>query len=425
MRELDETGSKKGELMNKKPNQETQGISNDLLDALVRDAKPADITGPEGLLKRLTAAVVERAMNAELSHHLQYDPGQTPPQEQSNRRNGKTPKTIRTEQGPVTVQVPRDREGSFEPALVPKHQRHFDGFDDKILSMYARGMSVRDIQRHLHEIYGVEVSSDLISKVTDAVVDELRAWQSRPLDPVYLVVYLDALVLKIRDQGVVRNKHVYLAIGVGMDGHKDVLGMWVEANEGAKFWLKTLTELKNRGVQDILIACVDGLTGFPDAIETVFPQTIVQTCIVHMIRNSMRFVTWKDRKAVAADLKPIYTADTETGAEQALDAFAQKWDAQYPMVARSWLAKWEYVTPFLAFPKDMRRALYTTNAIESLNRQLRKTLKTRGHFPSDQAAEKLLYMAIMQAKENWGRPFVQWKKALNQFAIYFEGRLPV
>lgn len=404
----------------------THGISDDLLDGLLAHyKKPEDLTGPGGLLKRLTAAVVERAMNAELSHHLGYESGQPPPEEQDNRRNGRTPKTLRTEQGNLTVQIPRDRKGAFEPEIVPKHQRHFDGFDDKILSMYGRGMSVRDIRAHLEEIYGVEVSPDLISKVTDEVVTELRAWQSRPLNSVYLVVYLDALVVKIRDQGVVRNKSVYLAVGVAMDGQKDVLGMWIEETEGAKFWLKVITELQNRGVQDILIACVDGLKGFPQAIETVFPKTIVQTCIVHMIRNSTRFVSWKERRAVIADLKPIYNADTEEAALHALEEFSQKWDFKYPMISKSWTSNWVYVVPFLDFPKEIRRAIYTTNSIEALNRQLRKIIKSRGHFPSDQAASKLLYLALTYAKKNWGRPFIQWGQALNQFAIYFEGRLPV
>lgn len=409
-----------------KKDKSTHGIDSELLDNLLLEySNPEDLTGPDGLLKRLTAALVERAMQAELSDHLGYQPGDKPPKEQNNRRNGKTPKTLRSDQGNLTVQVPRDRQGDFEPEIVPKHQRHFDGFDDKILSMYARGMSVRDIRAHLEEIYGVEVSPDLISKVTDEVVDELRIWQNRPLDPVYVVVYFDALVLKIRDQGMVRNKSVYLALGVGMDGEKDVLGLWIESTEGAKFWLKVITELKNRGVEDILIACVDGLKGFPEAIEAVFPKTIVQTCIVHMIRNSTRFVSWRERRAVAADLKPIYNADTEEAALQALEDFSQQWDSKYPMISKSWTNNWAYVVPFLDFPREMRKAIYTTNAIEALNRQLRKVIKSRGHFPSDQAASKLLYLALTKAKKNWGSPFKDWGRALNQFAIYFEGRLPV
>lgn len=409
----------------KKKKAETAGISNAVLDELLGNyQRPEDLIGSDGLLKQLTKALVERAMGAELTHHLGYTEGDSPKEEQKNRRNGHSSKRVRTDQGEIKLAQPRDREGTFSPMIVPKHERTFNGFDDKIVSMYARGMTVREIRAHLEEIYGVEVSTDLISKATDAVVDELRHWQQRPLNSLYMVVYLDALVIKIRDQGVVRNKSAYLAVGVTITGNKEVLGLWIEATEGAKFWLKVMTELKNRGVQDILIACCDGLKGFPDAIETVFPKTIVQTCIVHMIRNSTRFVNWKERKAVAADLKPIYNADTESLAEEALAAFAEKWDAKYPMIARSWLNKWAYVTPFLAFPRDIRKAIYTTNAIESLNRQLRKIIKNRGHFPSDQAAEKLLYLALLRAEKKWGRPFPSWNQAYNQFAIYFEGRLP-
>lgn len=413
------------EELHKKPKRNmTQGISNEVLDALLGGGQDP-LTGPDGLLRRLTAALVERAMNAELNHHLGYKPGETPPGEQTNRRNGNTEKTLRTQQGEVTIEVPRDREGSFAPQIVPKHQREFDGFDDQILSMYARGMSVREIQGHLQEIYGVEVSPELISKVTEEVVAELTTWQGRPLDSVYLVVYLDALVVKIRDQGTVGNKSVYVVVGVKTDGSKEVLGLWIESTEGAKFWLKVVTELKNRGVQDLLIACCDGLKGLPEAIEAVFPKTIVQLCIVHMIRNSTRFVSWNERKKVAADLKPIYTAETEALAEQALENFAVKWDARYPMISKSWKQNWSYLIPFLDFPHDIRRAIYTTNAVESLNRQLRKIIKTRGHFPSDQAALKLLYMAIHRAQKKWGAPFREWNQSYMQFAIYFEGRLPV
>jgi putative transposase len=402
----------------------TDGIDNNVLDALLDSVGGSGgVTGPDGLLKRLTKALVQRAMEAELSEHLGYEAKEAPPEGETNRRNGRTRKKLRTNQGPMSIKVPRDRDGTFEPAIVPKHQRHFDGFDDKIVSMYARGMSVREIQGHLEEIYGVDVSPDLISRATDAVVDELRLWQSRPLNAVYVVVYLDALVLKIRDQGVVRNKNVYLAVGVTEDGYKEVLGLWIEQTEGAKFWLKVLTEMRNRGLQDIIIACCDGLKGLPEAIETAFPKTIVQTCIVHMIRNSLKFVSWKERKAVAADLRAIYTAETETAAEEALAAFSDKWDSRYPMISRSWLDAWAHVTPFLAFPQEIRKGIYTTNAIESLNRQLRKVVKTRGHFPSDLAATKLLYLALTRAKKTWGRPFPQWGQAYNQFAIYFEGRL--
>jgi putative transposase len=325
----------------------------------------------------------------------------------------------------MPVSVPRDRDGSFEPKLVGKHQRHFDGFDDKILSMYAGGMSVREIQRHLSEIYGTEISPDLVSHVTDAVVDELKQWQQRPLDAVYPIVYLDALVLKVRDQGVVQNKSAYIAIGVTVDGIKEILGIWLETTEGAKFWLKVITELKNRGVQDMLIVCCDGLKGFPDAIEAVFPRAVVQLCVVHMIRNSLRFVGWKDRKEVAADLRPIYTAETEEAAAAALDAFERKHGKRYSMIVQSWRSNWDRVIPFLGFPREIRRVIYTTNAIESLNSTLRRSIKIRGHFPNDAAATKLLYLGLMKAQKKWTRSIHGWTSTLNQFAVYFGDRLPV
>ena len=397
----------------------------EVLDQLLKNySKPDDLTGPDGLLKKLTAALVERAMGAELTHHLGYESGEKPPEEQGNRRNGASSKTLRTEQGSITVEVPRDREGTFEPQIVPKHQRQFNGFDDKILSMYARGMSVRDIRAHLEEIYGVSVDADLISRVTDSVVDELKAWQHRPLDALYLVVYLDALVVKIRDKGVVQNKAVYIAVGVGVDGSKDVLGMWIQQTEGAKFWMAILTELRNRGVQDVLILCADGLAGLPDAVAAVFPETVFQTCIVHMVRSSVRYVGFKERKAVCADLRRVYTAENRDAAEDALDEFDKRWGRQYPTIAAGWRKRWEEIVPFLEFPPEIRRAIYTTNAIEALNRQLRKVLKTRGHMPSDDAALKLLFLALRNAKKVWGRPFPQWNRSMAQFAIRFEGRFP-
>jgi putative transposase len=402
-----------------------ESFSPELLDQLLKGyAKPEDLTGPEGLLKKLTGALVERAMDAELTHHLGYEAGDNPPEEQGNRRNGTSSKTLRTDHGPLPIEVPRDRQGTFEPQIVPKHQRHFNGFDDKILSMYARGMSVRDIRAHLDEIYGVSVDGDLISRVTDAVVEELRAWQNRPLEPLYLVVYLDALVVKIRDKGVVQNKAVYLVVGVGLDGSKDILGMWIQQTEGAKFWMTILTELRNRGVQDVLVLCADGLTGLPQAVSAVFPQTVFQTCIVHMVRSSTRYVSWKERKAVCADLRRVYTARTREAAEQALTDFEKRWEKQYPAIAAAWRKRWEEIVPFLDFPPEIRRAIYTTNAIEALNRQLRKVLKTRGHLPSDDAAFKLLYLALRNAKRVWGKPFPQWNRSLAQFAICFEGRFP-
>ena len=398
---------------------------DELLDELLKEyGGSPGVTGPDGLLKELTRAVVNRAMGAELSHHLGYEEGQTPPEGQANRRNGKTGKTVRTGQGPIEVEVPRDRDGTFEPRLIPKHQRHFDGFDDKILSMYARGMTTREIGAHLEEIYGVDVSPDLISRVTDAIIDEMTAWQSRPLERVYLVAYLDALVIKVRDKSGVQNKSVYIVVGVKSDGSKDVLGLWLQATEGAKFWLTILSELRQRGVEDILVLCADGLTGLPEAVEAAFPQAIFQTCIVHMVRSSTRFVPWKDRKAVCADLKTVYNADCAESAEAALDGFEAKWGKRFPMIAPAWRRRWDEVTPFLAFPPEIRRAIYTTNAIEALNRQLRKVLKTRGHMPNDQAALKLLYLAVRNAQKNWGGRDRRWNTALLQFAIHFEGRIP-
>lgn len=400
-------------------------IRKELLDELLAEyANPEDLTGPEGLLKRLTGALVERALQSELTEHLGYEPGAAEGQGSGNSRNGSGKKTLRTEQGDVTVEVPRDRNGTFEPQLVKKHQRSFKGFDDKILSMYARGMSVRDIQGHLAEIYGTEVSPDLISRVTDAVIDEVQAWQVRPLDPVWPIVFLDALVLKVRDQGVVQNKSAYIALGMGVDGHKEVLGIWLESNEGAKFWLKVISELKHRGVQDILIACCDGLKGFPQAIEAVFPKAVVQTCIVHMIRNSMRFVGWVQRKAVCAELRNIYAAPTEAAGLAELDKFEAKYAQRFPAIASSWRSNWDRVRPFFDFPPELRKLIYTTNAIESLNYQLRKVTKAKGHFPNDEAAIKLLYLALRNAEKKWTMVPRFWNSALNQLVIYFPGRLP-
>jgi putative transposase len=397
----------------------------ELMDELLADYKsPSDLKGRDGMLQALIGALVSRAMKAEMTEHLGYEHGEDAPEGQTNRRNGSGAKTVRTGHGPVEVEVPRDRDSSFEPQIVGKHERHFDGFDDKIISMYARGMSTRDIREHLAEIYNVDVSAELVSRVTDAVVDELRAWQSRPLERVYLVVYLDALVVKIRDKAGVRNKSVYLAVGVKSDGTKDVLGMWVEATEGAKFWLTILTELRQRGVEDILVLCADGLTGLPEAVEAAFPKAVFQTCIVHLVRSSTRFVPWKERRGVCADLRAIYTAESAEAAEAALEAFEARWGKRFPMVAPAWRRRWAEVTPFLAYPQEIRRAIYTTNAIEALNRQVRKVLKTRGHMPSDDAAVKLIYLAIRNASKKWGGRDKRWMRALLQFAIHFEGRLP-
>jgi putative transposase len=400
-------------------------FSDELLDQLLAGySKPEDLTGKDGILKQLTARLVERALQGEMSEHLgyeRYDPrGRGTP----NSRNGTTGKTLTTDHGPVDIEVPRDRDGSFEPQLVKKRQTRFTGFDEKILGMYARGMTVRDIQSHLEDIYGVEVSPDLISRVTSVVADDVVAWQNRPLDAVYPIVYLDALMVKVRDQGVVRNKAVYLALGVTLAGSKEVLGLWIEQNEGAKFWLKVVNELKTRGVRDILIACCDGLKGFPEAIEAAFPATVVQTCIVHMIRNSLRFVSYKDRKALAKDLRPVYTAASREEASTALDAFEAKWARRYPMIAASWRANWERVVPFLDFPPDVRRVIYTTNAIESLNSSLRKLLHYRGHFPTDDAVFKLLYLALTNIEKKWERTLRDWNNVLGQFSIFFKDRIP-
>lgn len=400
-------------------------IKSEIIEELLKSvSKPEDLLGSEGLLKQLTARLVERALQGEMSHHLGFEPGQAKPPGASNGRNGYSSKTLLTEQGEVTVDVPRDRHGTFDPQLVRKRERRVSGFDDRILALYARGMSVRDIQGHLQEMYGVEVSPDLISRVTSAVAEDVIAWQNRPLDAVYCIVYLDALVVKVRDQGVVRNKAVYLALGVTTHGSKEVLGLWIEQNEGAKFWLKVINELKTRGVRDILIACCDGLKGFPEAIEAVFPSAVVQTCIVHMIRNSARFVSFKDRKELVKDLKPVYAAANRESAQHALATFEEKWGRRYPMIGASWRSNWERVVPFLDFPPDIRRIIYTTNAIESLNSSLRKLVYHRGHFPSDEAVTKLLYLALRNLEKRWDRRGRDWSKAAGQFAIFFEGRFP-
>jgi putative transposase len=399
-------------------------LSDELIDELLAGARTEEeIVGPGGLLADLTRRLVERALSAELTEHLGYEPHREPPGGTGNARNGTTPKTLVTEHGRVPINAPRDRNGSFEPQIVRKGQRRFEGFDDKILALYARGLSVRDIEAHLEEIYGVKVGRDLISRVTDAVMDEVRAWQQRPLDDVYPVIFLDALVLKIREGGSVQRRACYLALGVTVDGDRDVLGLWFQETEGAKFWMQVLTELKQRGVQDILIGCVDGLKGFPEAIEAIFPQTIVQTCIVHLIRHSLRYVPRREREQVARDLKPIYTAADADSAQGALETFDDKWGQRFPVITQAWLNAWEYVTPFLAFPPEVRRVIYTTNAIEALNRQLRKAIKTKGHFPNEDAARKLICLAISNAVPAWTRTR-NWTTALLAFKIHFGDRLP-
>jgi putative transposase len=385
--------------------------------------KPEDIVGENGLLKQLTKAILERALDTELTEHLGYEKHDPVGYKSGNSRNGKSPKKLKGDFGEIDLETPRDRNATFEPKIIEKGQTRFTGFDDKILSMYARGMSTREIQGHLEEIYGVDVSPTLISNVTDAVVDEVRAWQSRPLDAVYPIVYLDAIQVKMRDGGHVQNRAVHLAMGVTLEGNKDVLGMWTSANEGAKFWLQVLTDLQNRGVKDIFITCVDGLKGFPDAIEAVYPKAIVQLCIVHLVRASLNYVSWKQRRAAAADLRLIYTASTAQEAEMHLDAFASKWDATHPTVSQIWRRNWERVIPFFAFPAEIRKVIYTTNAVESLNMTLRKIIKTRGSFPNEEAAMKLVYLALKNVAKKWS--FLQgWREALNRFQILWPERMP-
>lgn len=400
--------------------------AEELMDELISECKtPEDLLGKDGLLKQLTKCLVERALQGELTHHLGYEKHDSDGNNTGNSRNGTSQKTLKGERGDITVEIPRDRNGSFEPQFIKKGQTRFAEFDDKIISMYARGMTTREIGAHLKEIYGADVSPDLISDVTDSVMEEVREWQNRPLDAVYPILFLDALRVKIRDNGHVKNMAVYLAIGVNMQGLKEVLGIWVEQTEGAKFWLKVVTELQNRGVKDILIACVDGLKGFPDAINSTFPQTEVQLCIVHMVRNSLKFVSWKDKKKLAKDLKAVYGSVNEEQAKEKLDELSEKWDEQYPMVSKSWRANWSFIVPFLAYPPDIRKAIYTTNAIESLNMSLRKVTKNRASFPNEDAAVKLLYLALRNISRKWTMPIHNWTKAMNQFAISFEGRIPL
>jgi putative transposase len=386
--------------------------------------KPDDLFGKNGVFAKLKKAVLERVLDGELTHHLGYEKNKQV-DEGTNYRNGKTIKKIITDTEELEIEIPRDRDGSFAPVLIPKHERRFAGFDDKILSMYARGMSQREIAGHLKEIYAIDVSADLISTVTDAVIQEVETWQMRPLDRIYPIIYMDALVLKVKDNGQIKNKAMYLAVGINMQGQKEILGFWMSLNEGAKLWLSVVNELKNRGVQDIFIACVDGLKGFPDAINAVFPQTQVQLCIVHMIRYSLKFVPWKDRKKIADNLKEIYTACNEAAARSALEQFRLKWDQQYPTIGQSWERNWAGITPFLAYPPFIRKAIYTTNIIESINYSIRRVTKNRIIFPDDKAAFKLVYLALKNLAKRWTMPIHNWKQALNQFAIIFGDRVTV
>jgi len=395
-----------------------------LIDELLKGCSTVEeIAGENGLLKQLTKAVVERSLRAELTTHLGYERHSPEGRQSGNSRNGASSKRLKGDFGTVEIEVPRDRQASFEPQLVAKGQTRWHGFDDKILSLYARGMTTREIQGHLEDIYQVEVSPTLISNVTEAVIDEVRAWQSRPLDAVYPIVYLDALVVKMRIEGRVRNRAVYVAIGITLEGQKEVLGLWTSANEGAKFWLQVLTELNNRGLKDIFIACVDGLKGFPQAIETVYPKTTVQLCIVHMVRASLNYVSWRERVAVAGDLKAIYRAATVEEAERQLEQFAGKWDSKYPSIGALWRRNWLGITPFFQFPPEIRKIVYTTNAIESLNMSLRKAIKTRGAFPSEDAALKVMYLALNNLARRW-KHVQGWREALNRFSLLWEARFP-
>ena len=386
--------------------------------------KPEDLIGENGLLKQLTKRLVERALEAEMTEHLGHTKNASVANAAGNARNGKSKKTLKGDFGELPIDVPRDRHASFEPQIVPKHQTRWTGFDDKILSLYARGMTVREIQGHLQEMYGAEVSPSLISTVTDAVMDEAKAWQGRPLESLYPIVYLDCIHVKTRDSGAVRAKAVYLALGINIAGEKEILGLWIAQTEGAKFWLQVVTELKNRGVADIFIACVDGLEGFPEAIEAVYPQTAVQLCVVHMVRHSLNYVSWKMRKEVAADLKAIYSAATADEALQRLQEFEDQWGQGYPTIVKSWRSNWQRIVPFFEYPPEIQQIIYTTNAIESVNMSLRKVTKSRSSFPSDEALLKLFYLALNNISKKWTMPLRDWKAALTRFTIQFEGRMP-
>jgi len=402
-----------------------KSISTELLDSLLAGyRKPEDLIGENGLLKQLTKALVERALEAEMIEHLGHTKHGPVTNPTGDTRNGKSQKTLKGDFGELPLDIPRDRHGSFEPQIIAKRQSRWTGFDDKIISLYARGLTVREIQSHLEEMYGTEVSATLISSVTDAVADEVKTWQSRPLDPLYPIVYLDCIHVKVRDNGTVRTKAVYLAIGINMNGEKEVLGLWIAQAEGTKFWLQVVTELKNRGVQDILIACVDGLKGFPEAIEAVYPQAAVQLCIVHLVRNSLNYVSWKMRKRVATDLKRIYQSATVDEAGQRLAEFEAQWNEAYLSIAQIWRRNWSRIIPFFDYPPEIRRIIYTTNAIESVNMSLRKITKNRGSFPNDEALSKLFYLALMNISKKWMMPLHDWKAALNRFTILFENRMP-
>jgi putative transposase len=397
-------------------------IPSEILDQFVRQG-PLTAEELDAVMRQFKKAIIERALGGELTHHLGYAPGGAKPEDSTNHRNGTSGKTVLTDDGPLPLEVPRDRDGSFEPRLIGKHERRFTGFDDKVMALYARGLTVREIQAFLREMYAVDVSPDLISTVTDGIVAEVTAWQARPLEPMYPVVFFDALRVKIRDEAVVRSKAVYLALAVLPDGTREVLGIWIEQTEGAKFWMKVFTDLKTRGCQDILIAVTDGLKGMSEALAAIYPVTTLQTCIVHLLRTSLEFANWKQRKPLAAALRPIYTAASADAALLVLDAFERgPWGVRFPTVVAAWRRAWTHVIPFFAFPPEVRRIIYTTNALESLHAQVRKILKTRGHFPTDDAATKLIWLALRNITSRWGRGPQQWKPAMNQFAILYGER---
>ncbi|WP_426811447.1 IS256 family transposase [Pseudomonas sp. WOUb67] len=405
----------------KKPLRDLPKIPKELLEQFGEGLMTAEAI--EDASAAFKKALIERALHAELGHHLGYPPGAQRPEDETNQRNGKSSKTVLTGDGPLRLEIPRDRDGSFAPILIPKHERRYTGFDDKIIAMYARGMTVREIRAFLSEQYGTDVSPDFISSVTDEVMEEIGAWQQRPLEPMYPVIFFDALRVKIREEGLVRNKAIYLVLGVLPDGTRDILGIWIENTEGAKFWMKVFNDLKTRGVEDVLIAVTDGLKGMPEALSAVFPETTLQTCIVHLIRNSLEYAAWDKRRALAKELKPIYQAINAEAAEQALDEFENgPWGEKYPTVVAAWRRAWDRVIPFFVFPPAIRKVIYTTNAIESINAQLRKVIKTRGHFPNDDAATKLIWLGLRNITANWGKPAHDWKNAMNQFAILYGDR---
>ena len=421
------TQNKKQPIRDVLPEEEVDRLAGllpaDALEDALEGLEPGEITGPGGLLTQLAGRVIETALGAELSGHLGYPPGEAPADAAANVRNGSTPKTVGTELGPVGIRTPRDRKGSFEPQLVKKRQTRLAGLDERVLDLYAGGMSVRDIAAHLSGLYGVEVGRDTISRVTDAVLEDVAAWRSRPLEAVYPIVYFDAMQVKVREDRSVRNRACYLAVGVTCEGDREALGIWWQETEGAKFWLAVLNDLHRRGAGDVLIACVDGLTGFPEAIAAVFPQAWVQTCIVHQIRSSLRYVSYRDRRALAKDLRPVYCAPNADAALIELERFDERWGERYPMIAAAWRRDWEHITPFLALPEPLRRVVYTTNTIEAMHRQIRKAIKTRGHFPDEGAATKLIYLAIERAETKW-RSVRNWTAALAALKIHFGDRLP-